>query len=240
MAKFLDDTIGRWARHFMSVVVRLFLLLFFNVSCSGRHLLSDLPDGALIFCTHISRLDGPLVAASLYATRRVRPAVHYDEYYHPLQWPFMYISGAIALSSPKHWPPEQRAARRAKTFGYISEFLATKDSFLLLFPAGMGKRQPREIIPPHFSGAYEILKASPEKQVVIIRLQGLGRFDQPKYDLFWSFIPGLTGRRHVEMSIEVLDEPLNTTQSQADFNADLETRLNDLPPWPQVTPGPQA
>ncbi len=232
----IDRTLGKWTRHFISVVLRMFLTLFYNISCTGRHHLTDLPNGAIVLATHVSKLDGPLILASLYATRRMRPAVHYNEYFHPLQWPVMAVAGAVPLSSPKTWPAEKRAARKVEAFAKLRAILSGKDGFVLLFPGGMAKRQPREIIQPHFSGAYELVKSAPEKPVVIIRLQGLSRFDRPKYDLFWSFIPGLRGRRHVEMTIEVLENRLDTDQDLSAFNADLEHRLNDLPPWPQMAP----
>ena len=69
--------------------------------------------------------------------------------------------------------------------------------------------------------------------MILIRLQGISKFDRPKYDLFWSFLFGLRGRRHVEMTIELLPDGLDTDRGLAAFNADLEDRFNDLPPWPQ-------
>ena len=107
----IDSTLGKWLRHLTFVIVRPYFSLFYNVSCSGKHLLQDLP-GGLILATHISRLDGPLIAAMLYSTRRVRPAVHYNEYFNLLQWLPMALAGAVPLSSPKHWAPERRAARK--------------------------------------------------------------------------------------------------------------------------------
>lgn len=227
----LDVTLGKWLRHLTFALVRPYFSLFYNVSVSGKHLLQDLP-GGLILATHVSRLDGPLIAAMLYSTRRVRPAVHYNEYFNLLQWVPMVLAGAVPLSSPKTWSPERRAARKVWALDNLRRII-TGGGFVLLFPGGMAKRQPREIIQPHFSGAYDTIKALPEAPVILIRLQGIGKFDAPKHDLFWSFLFGLRGRRHVEMTIELLPDGLDTDQELADFNADLETRFNDLPDWPQ-------
>lgn len=227
----LDMIIGKWLRHLTFAIVRPYFSLFYNVSVSGKHLLQDLP-GGLILATHISRLDGPLIAAMLYSTRRVRPAVHYNEYYNLLQWVPMVLAGAVPLSSPKSWAPERRAAQKTWALDNLRRIIDT-GGFVLLFPGGMTKRQPREIIQPHFSGAYDTLTALPDTPVILIRLQGISKFDAPKYDLFWSFLFGLRGRRHVEMTIELLEDGLDTTQELAAFNADLEARFNDLPYWPQ-------
>jgi len=227
----IDATVVTWLRHLTFIIVRPYFSLFYNVSCSGKHVLQDLP-GGLILATHISRLDGPLIAAMLYSTRRVRPAVHYNEYFHPLQWLPMALAGAVPLSSPKHWLPERRAARKVSAINNLRRIIGG-GGLVLLFPGGMAKRQPREIIQLHFSGAYDTLKALPDAPVVLVRLQGISKFDQPKYDLFWSFLFGLRGRRHVEMTIELLPDGLDMDQSLEAFNADLEARLNDLPHWPQ-------
>ena len=73
--RFLDATVGKWLRHLAFLIVRTYFALFFNVSCSGKHLLQDLP-GGLILASHVSRLDGPLVSSILYSTRRVRTDMH--------------------------------------------------------------------------------------------------------------------------------------------------------------------
>ena len=112
MMRFIDATLGRWTRHFFFIVVRSYYSLFYNVSCSGKHLLQDHP-GALILATHVSRHDGPIVAALLYTTVRVRTVVHYNEYYNWLQWFPMFVISAIPVSSPRDWPKEKRAARKA-------------------------------------------------------------------------------------------------------------------------------
>ncbi len=229
---FVDATLGRVVRHVFFVCLRSYFGLFYNISCSNKHILQTMPKG-LILATHVTRLDGPMVASLLYPTRRVLPAVHYNEYYHPAQYPVLMPAGCIPLSSPKGWPPETRAARKQWAQDKLNTTIA-RGKLVLLFPGGQAKRQAREIIQPHFSGAYETLRANPDCPVVILRIQGLSRFDAPIRDLFWSFIGIRQGRRHVSITIERLDGGLDTNMSQAQFNADLEARFNAPPHWPEA------
>ena len=230
--RFVDATLGRVVRHFFFVCLRSYLGLFYNLSVSNKHLLQDMP-GGLILATHVTRLDGPMVAALLYPTRRVIPAVHYNEYYHPVQYAVLAPAGCIPLSSPKTWPPEKRAARKLWAQDMLNETIRA-GKIVLLFPGGQAKRQPREIIQPHFSGAYETLRANPGCPVAILRIQGLSKFDKSIRDRFWTFIGIQKGRRHVSVTIERLDEGLDTSVSLEDFNADLEERFNAPPHWPEA------
>ena len=236
--RILDATLGKWLRHLAFLLVRGYFALFYNIGCSNKHLLQDLP-GGLILASQVSRLDGPMVASILYSTRRVRPAVHYDEYHHPAQLLPMLIANAVPLSSPKAWPPERRAERKAWALDTMRR-IVRKGGFVLLFPGGQVKRQPREIIQPHFAGAYEILRAVPDTPVLLLRIQGLSRFDRPSHDLFWSFLFIRQGRRHVSISIEHLEDGLNTDGDLAAFNADLEERLNAPPICPAAAPEPAS
>ena len=223
MRRFLDATLGKWTRHLFFVLVRTYYALFYNISASGKHLLQQQP-GTLILATHVSRHDGPLIAAVLYSTARVRPTVHYDEYYAPAQWFPMMVSGAIPMSSPKDWPDEKRKARKAQTLNIIHKVLANGSS-ILLFPAGKVRRQPQEQVPAYLSGVYDILNAEPDTPVMLLRLGGLGAFQPAIYDLFYSFIGRKKGRRHVSLDLQPLTV-LDPSLPLADFNAQLETLLN--------------
>lgn len=230
LTRFLDATLGRVIRHFFFVCLRSYFGLFYNISISNKHLLQDM-DGGLILATHVSRLDGPMVASLLYPTRRVLPAVHYNEYYHPAQFPVLAPSGCIPLSSPKTWPAEKRAERKEWAQDKLTHTIQ-RGKIVLLFPGGQAKRQAREIIQPHFSGAYDTLRANPQCPVAILRIQGLSKFDKSIRDLFWSFIGIKQGRRHVNITIERLDGGLDTSVPLEAFNADLEARFNAPPHWP--------
>ena len=222
MLKFLDDTVGQGLRHIFFVLVRTYYGLFYNVGCSGKHLLQDQP-GTLILATHVSRHDGPLIATFLYSTTRVRPTVHYDEYYNPAQWFPMMVSGAIPMSSPKDWPDERRAARKVETLEKIHSILDNGTS-ILLFPAGKVRRQPEEIIAPYLSGVHEILRAEPNTPVMLLRLDGLGKFQFAKHDGFWTFVGRKKGRRHVSMDLKPIE--LDASMELEAFNEHLEGLLN--------------
>ncbi|AXI48205.1 hypothetical protein C1J03_20700 [Sulfitobacter sp. SK012] len=223
MKKFIDATIGRWLRHLFFVLVRTYYGLFYNISCSNKHLLQDAP-GTLILATHVSRHDGPLIAAVFYTTMRIRPTVHYDEYYSWAQWFPMYVAAAIPMSSPKSWPVEKRQERKAYTLDVIHKVLTNGNS-VLLFPAGKIRRQPEEVVHPALSGVHEILVAEPETPVMLLRLDGLGKFQPAKYDGFWSFIGRKLGRRHVSLTLVPLTD-LEPGSDLTAFNQTLEVHLN--------------
>ncbi|MEP1353951.1 MAG: 1-acyl-sn-glycerol-3-phosphate acyltransferase [Tateyamaria sp.] len=223
MIRFLDATLGRWLRHFLFILVRSYYALFYNVSCSGKYLLQDQP-GTLILATHVSRHDGPMIAAMLYSTKRIRPTVHYDEYHNWGQFLPMYIASAIPMSSPKSWPDEKRKERKATVLEIVHKVLA-KGNSVLLFPAGRVRREERELVPAYLSGVHEILRSEPDTPVMLLRLDGLGRFQQARYDGFWSFIGIKKGRRHVAMDLRPLND-LDPAQDLEAFNAQLEELLN--------------
>ncbi len=223
MMRFIDATLGRWTRHFFFIVVRSYYSLFYNVSCSGKHLLQDHP-GALILATHVSRHDGPIVAALLYTTVRVRTVVHYNEYYNWLQWFPMFVISAIPVSSPRDWPKEKRAARKALSLGIVSKVMK-KGSAVLLFPAGKTRLQPEEIVESYYSGAYDVARDNPDVPIMLVRIDGLGRFQKARYDSFYTFIGRKKGRRHVSVDIKLLTD-LDRDQDLADFNKELEALLN--------------
>lgn len=221
--RFIDATLGRWVRHFLFVLVRTYYSLFYNVSCANKHLLQG-QAGTLILATHVSRHDGPLIAAILYSTMRIRPTVHYDEFYNWAQFLPMYVASAIPMSSPKSWPEDKREARKAYTLNVIHKVLANGHS-ILLFPAGKVRRQEREIVEPYLSGVYDILRAEPDTPVMLLKLDGLGKYQFATYDLFWSFLGIKKGRRHVSVDILPLVD-LDTTSDLGAFNKRLEDRLN--------------
>ncbi|MBU2993267.1 1-acyl-sn-glycerol-3-phosphate acyltransferase [Octadecabacter sp. 1_MG-2023] len=222
MKRFLDNTLGKWTRHFFFVLLRTYYGLFYNVSAAGKHLLQD-TDGVLILATHVSRHDGPLIATTLYSTKRVRPTVHYDEYHNLAQWFPMYVAGAVPMSSPKSWPEDRRTARKEETLSKIHDLLGQGNS-ILLFPAGKVRRQPEEIVAPYLTGVHEILRAEPDTPVMLLRLDGLGKFQRATYDLFWSFIGRKKGRRHVSLDLQPIE--LDAGLELAEFNAELERLLN--------------
>lgn len=224
MRRFIDRTIGRWTRHFFFICVRSYYGLFYNVGVSGKHLLQAEP-GSLILATHVSRHDGPMISALLYSTVRVRPTVHWDEYHHPAQRLPMWVVSAIPMSSPKNWAPERRTAQKDKTLRIIRRVLDNENA-VLLFPAGRIRQQPEEVVAPYLNGVREILAAQPDRPVLLLRTEGLGRFQEAQYDRFWTFLGRKKGRRHVNMTLSPVTD-LDPTQEKETFNASLEAMLNE-------------
>ncbi|WP_299614519.1 1-acyl-sn-glycerol-3-phosphate acyltransferase [uncultured Tateyamaria sp.] len=223
MLRLIDQTLGKWLRHVFFAIVRTYFALFYNVSCSGKHLLQDTP-GALILATHVSRFDGPLIAAILYTTQRIRPVVHYNEYYNWIQWFPMFVARAIPVSSPKTWTPERRQAQKEASMQRILRALEREES-VLLFPAGHTRQQEPEVIAPHLSGAYDILQTNPDRPVLVLRLDGLGKFQPARYDYFWTFLGIRKGRRHISVDIKTVGA-LDPSTDLAAFNNTLEAMLN--------------
>lgn len=222
MLAFLDNTLGKWIRHFLFLLVRTYYALFYNVSCAGKHLLQNGP-GTLILATHVSRHDGPLIASILYTTTRVRPTVHWDEYHHWAQRLPLTLAAAIPMSSPKSWPEDKRRQRKIDTLAKIHGVLQGGYD-ILLFPAGRVRRQPEEIVAPYLSGVYDILRAAPDTPVMLLRTDGLGTFQPATYDWFWTFLGITKGRRHV--SIDIRPIRLDPDLPLEDFNAHLQALLN--------------
>ncbi|MEM6276592.1 MAG: 1-acyl-sn-glycerol-3-phosphate acyltransferase [Pseudomonadota bacterium] len=224
LRRFADATVGRWIRHFFFILLRSYYGLFFNISIADKSVLQDLP-GGLILCSHGSRHDGPMIACMLYPTRRVRPAVLYSEYYSPLQWFPLMIAGCVPMSSPKTWAPERRAKQK-ETALHTMRRVIENGNMILLYPGGRIKQQRLERIEPHFSGAYETLKAMGDIPVVLIRIRGLSPHEAQKFDLFYTFIGRQKGRKHVLVDIQKLDG-LDTSMPLAAFNEKLETLFNE-------------
>lgn len=223
MRRFFDVTLGKWIRHVLFILVRTYYALFYNVSCAGKHLLQNKP-GTLVLATHVSRHDGPLLAAILYSTVRMRPTVHYDEFYNWSQFLVMYVSSAIPMSSPKSWPTEQRQARKAHVLQVIQKVLRNGNS-VLLFPAGKVRREDKEQVPSYLTGVHDILRAHPDTPLLLLRIDGLGKFQRASHDHFWSFLGIPKGRRHVMIDVRPIKN-LDPSVGVERFNARLEVLLN--------------
>lgn len=107
---------------------------------------------------------------------------------------------------------------------------------ILLIPAGKVRRQREENIVPQLSGVYDILRAQPDTAVMLLRIDGRGKFQRAQYDGFWSFLGIKNGTRHVSMDLHPITD-LDPKQELAVFIEQLETLLNS---WGRVQVGLQA
>ncbi len=224
--KYIDDIAGKALRHLVFALVRPYYSIFYNVSCSNKEMLQDL-GGAVILANHVSRHDGPLILATLYAVTRIRPTAYYREYEHWLQKYPMMLFGTVPMSSPKSWEPRRREQQKLKTLDIIRRVLANGNS-ILIFPAGGIRKGEKEEIASYLTGAYDTIQAVPERPVVLVKIDGLGKYQYRKFDLFWSFLGITNGRRHAKIELEVVENmPLYSDHET--FNKNLENYFNGVP-----------
>jgi 1-acyl-sn-glycerol-3-phosphate acyltransferase len=224
--KAIDSIFGQILRHTFFALVRPYYDLFYNVSCSNKEQLQNLP-GAIILSSHVSRHDPPLILSSLYTVTRIRPTAYYLEYEHWLQKYPMMLFGTIPMSSPKDWTPEQRDAQKLKTLDIMKRVLENNNS-ILIFPAGSIRTGEKEEIPSHMTGAYDMIKALPDRPVVLIKVDGLGKDQYHIYDQFWSFLGITKGRRHAKLELEIFKEFPNFENKET-LNQFLENYFNNVP-----------
>ncbi|MCF6320275.1 MAG: 1-acyl-sn-glycerol-3-phosphate acyltransferase [Rhizobiaceae bacterium] len=222
----IDNIFGKLLRHLVFALVRPYFSVAFNVSCSNKEKLQGL-EGAIILSNHVSRHDPPLILATLYAVTRIRPTAYYREYEHWLQKYPMMLFGTIPMSSPKTWAPERREANKLETLDIMRRVVENGNS-ILIFPAGNIRKGEKEEIAPYLTGAYDTIKALGNPPVVLLKLDGLGKYQYRKYDLFWSFLGIKKGRRHVKIDLQIVENLTLGKNSEA-FNKKLEKYFNGGP-----------
>lgn len=226
LVRLIDATLGKLLRHFLFSLFRFYYSLFYNVSCSNKEKLQDL-GGAIILSNHVSRHDGQLILSELYSVTRIRPTAYYKEFEHWVQHYPMVLFGTISMSSPRSWSPERREAQKFKTLDIMKRVLANGNS-ILIFPSGGIRKGEKEQIKPYLTGAFETIEANPKRPVVLIKIDGLGKYQYQKHDLFWSFIGRTKGRRHAKLDIEIVDT-IPVDKGVEDFNKVLENYFNGKP-----------
>ncbi len=224
--KYVDSVLGRILRHLVFALVRPYYSLFYNVSCSNKEKLQGL-DGAIVLSSHVSRHDPPLILSVLYSVTRMRPTAYYKEYEHWAQHYPMVLFGTIPMSSPKSWPPERREEQKQRTLDIMSKVLANGNS-ILIFPAGGIRKGENEEVPPYLTGSFDTIQAHPDKPVVLIKVDGLGKHQYQIHDQFWSFLGLAKGRRHVKLDVEIVDN-LSMDGGREVFNKRLEDYFNGAP-----------
>ncbi|MGR3492893.1 MAG: lysophospholipid acyltransferase family protein [Shimia sp.] len=222
MRQVIDATLGRALRILVYAIVRTFLGLKFNIGCSGKHLLEN-RNGTLILATHVSWWDGPLAVIALYPSQWIRVTVRWAEFHHWLQHPLFILIGAIPMSTPKDWAPERRAEQKRKSLDVVRRVMDNGHS-VLLFPSGLIRAGEEEVIAPHLSGAYDILRARPDTPVLLMQIDGVGKHQWRKYDGFWNLIGRARGRQHVDIKLREIT--LDPTHPLEAFNARLEAEMN--------------
>lgn len=130
-----------------------------------------LKQGAIVCAKHAHRDDGPMLIVLAWPWARLRPLVYYKEYKHPLQWPFMVTIGAV--------PGGDGTKHRGEAPGEIISNLLEHGWGILIFPGGRIINDGVTEVPPRAATVYQALKDNPDKPLVMVRTEGLGR-DEPQ------------------------------------------------------------
>ncbi len=217
--KLLDFTVGNLVRFSVRAIALPFIRLNYRITRDIDPKAYAIKKGALVFANHISIMDGPVLVNEAWRFARLRPTAKYAEYEAWTQKWAMMAFGVIRVSSPRSFPPEQRAAI-AKETNEIMEAVVENGWGFLMFPEGF-IRIGKVSISPNNTGAYNLVRKFPDKPVVLVtisglehsRLGGLGE----KASL-WRRLP-------VHIRVRVF-EGFEAGESVAHFNARLSEHFN--------------
>lgn len=156
-------------------LLKALLALRYRIHIKGLENLTpehlDRKGGVLFLPNHPSQLDPLMVTLALQKTYPVRPVAIDYVYYTPGLTPFLKLVDTIpipdfekSVNSFKNWRKEQ-------IFSEIAQGLKKKENFLV-YPAARLKHTAKEIVGGS-SGIQEILKNTPETNVVLVRISGL-------------------------------------------------------------------
>ncbi len=175
MVKKLDKTAGAlarsWLRHW---VIHPFFALRYKVVVHGMEEGLAIQDGAVVVSNHVSRIDAPFLMDCAWPFARLRPTAWWAEYDHPLQKWMMVLFGTVRLGSSKSLPEEARRLNTAQTKEILAKLLQAGWGVLLFCEGGIGDGETVNI-PSHFSGVHDLLAAHPDKPLLLVRIEGLGR-----------------------------------------------------------------
>ncbi|MDO8521266.1 MAG: 1-acyl-sn-glycerol-3-phosphate acyltransferase [bacterium] len=155
-----------------NIFVHPFFLLNYRVTIDDEQKVLSAVNGAVVVANHVSLLDGPFLANEFWPYARLRPTVWHAEYTDWLKWPIMKLFGAVCLGSPKHLPEEERHRRKAKSIRIMNKILDAGHPLLIFAEGGIGDGV-RVSIPPHYSGAHDVIARHPGKPVFFVRIIGL-------------------------------------------------------------------
>lgn len=128
--------------------------------------------GILFLPNHPAVVIDPLIVAGpLLAPFHIHPLITEYMYYNPVFHPIMKWIGALPVPNFAVGVNPLKIDRLEKTIRKVEQGLNAGESFLL-YPAGMTKSGPREIIGGAFA-AYDLLVKHPNTPVVLVRTTGL-------------------------------------------------------------------
>jgi long-chain-fatty-acid--[acyl-carrier-protein] ligase len=236
-----------------SVIARLILSLRYGVRLHGAGQIRGLRGPVLILPNHPGYVDPPIVLATLWPYLHPRPMLFEGNFRNPLLYPLMKLLNALRV--PDLTQASGRARRRAeRAINGAIESLRRGEN-VILWPSGRTQRGEGVERLGGVRAVSDILQAVPQAQVVLVRTRGVWGSS-----LSWAYtgeFPPLTlrllqgaglllanllvlmPRRHVDMTVEVIDrgrlpelmrETLNPWL-EAWYNADVRPEAPTFVPY---------
>src|SRR3989338_7033016 len=186
-------------------LVHPFILCNYRLTICGLSETLGSVDSAIVVINHVSLMDAPLLVSAVWPIQ-VCGAVWYEEYAHPLQYPFFKLFDAISVGSPKHLSKEKLMERKEKALHLLVDVLAGGAHVAISPEGGIGDGAGVKIT-PHFSGLHDLILAQPAKPVVLVTIRGLerSRFGRSKQrpPSLWKRLPiTVTFQRVDHVSLE--------------------------------------
>jgi len=116
-------------------------------------------------------LDPLIISFSIMSKYDIRPLVTEYMYYDPLFYPIMRLIRALSVPDFSTGVNPLKFARLQDTLKEVEKGLRDDQAFLI-FPSGMTKAGPREILGGTFA-VHQLLSAQPDVHVVLVRITGL-------------------------------------------------------------------
>lgn len=214
------------------------------VGLENLHQCQTNPERGILFLpNHPAEMDPIILSALLFPRFRTHPLVVEHFYYLKGVGFFMKLVGALPLSHNSSTANKWKRAKYEETFQNIVDGLKQGQNYLV-YPAGKLRTTDNEQIGGS-SMVYNLVKAVPDTNIVLIRTTGLwgSRFSRalhgklPKFGReLWEgikivlkngifFVP----KRTVKIEIECAPKVLKAFSSRLDFNRFLESWYNKYP-----------
>jgi len=238
--------IKKWFTWTTQFFIRLVFSLRYRIKYKGLEKIEEAirssSEGTLFLSNHPALfIDPMLVTFPIYRKYAVRPLVTEYMFYSPLlHWVFKLIRGLPVPNFSAGVNP-LKFSRLDRTLQLVEEGLKEKETFLI-FPAGMTKASPREVLGGTFA-VHQLLSRRPKTNVVLIRMTGLwgSRFSRAYTkgkrvnggkawkESFWDLLKAgifFLPRRKVFIEFEMAPEDLPREGSKHEVNRFLENWYN--------------
>lgn len=223
-----------------------FLFLFrYRVTYKGLDKLTkeslNKPGGVLFLPNHVAILVDPaLITFAIWGKFPIRPLIVEYMYYAPMIHPVMKYMHALPVPDNEDSSNSLKKKKSEKVMQDVADGLKAGDNFLL-YPSGRLKTSCKEML-GGASGAHDILKQTPEANVVLVHITGLwgSMFSRAltgkSPPFFSSLLEGakivfknllfFSPKREVTIEFSMAGEDLPRTGTRLEFNRYLENWYN--------------